>query len=252
VTHGATATADLAKQARPLVHIELRRQRVGAETQFPGEAREPGPGDRARQRARHGRARALERGSDEFRVVPPRRRVHQRGIAARDDEHRAVHPWPRAERRRRDPHPRAELEPRFPARVEQRPPSSRPSLTRHLGLDDHVRAGQALFIQQAAQDLRGDPEWDVGYHAKRLGRQWHRQHVGLYHGDRRPGSELGAQPLGQRRVALDRLDPGAPARQRGADQAVSRADVEHEVTVSDPGTVHERVDRAAVDEEVLA
>ena len=53
-------------------------------------------------------------------------------------------------------------------------------------------------------------------------------------------------------IPLDRQDPGAPARQCLADQAVSRADVHHQVPVSRTGAIHERIDRAAVDEEVLA
>jgi len=69
-THRTTATAGRAEQARPLMHVQLGWQRVGAETQFPGQARKPGPGDGARERARHGRARAFERGRDESHIVP--------------------------------------------------------------------------------------------------------------------------------------------------------------------------------------
>ena len=103
-----------------------------------------------------------------------------------------------------------------------------------------------------AQDLRGDPEREIGDHPKRLFRQWCLQHVALDHGDRGPGGELGAQPLGQRRVPLDREHLSSPAHQSRADQAISRTDVDHQVPVAHPGTVHEGVDRAAVDEEILA
>src|SRR5262249_38220699 len=98
-SHGATATAGRAEQARPLVDIELRRQCVGAEAQLPGQAREPGPRDRARQRARHGRARALERSRAELRVAPPRReRWRRRCAPLRDPGPPGGEPGPRPTR----------------------------------------------------------------------------------------------------------------------------------------------------------
>ena len=41
---GASRPGRGQEQARPLVHVELGRQRVSPETQFRGEPREPGPG----------------------------------------------------------------------------------------------------------------------------------------------------------------------------------------------------------------
>jgi len=55
-----------------------------------------------------------------------------------------------------------------------------------------------------------------------------------------------------RRVPLDRDDRGPAPGERLADQAVPGADVEHQVAVGNAGAVDERIDRAVVDEEVLA
>ena len=52
--------------------------------------------------------------------------------------------------------------------------------------------------------------------------------------------------------ALDRENPGTMAGERAADQAIPRADVDHQIAFADAGTVNQALYRAAVDEEVLA
>ena len=130
-------------------------------------------------------------------------------------------------------------------------------LHRHLALHDEIEAvGSPIRdVQQLGKDVGGEPEWRIGHHPKRRGREPELSKIDFDDSGPDPfvaTFDASAQLLGPLRVALDSPHLDASVEQRKGQRAGAGTEIDDQLAGSQVERAHKAVDDLSINKEVLA